>query len=260
MARPDLVPTMADTLDVVARAHSRGAGEGAGSGWRLRGTWSGPRLPGRANFQYCFSASDSHNRANIGRDHGRQPRRAAGGGIAAAAASTGSAAVHRHLFHLPVRRRRPGGAGASIANDPRADGADDIVVCDTLGQAIPAQVERRVAARCPKRPGHGASSTTATTPGGWASRTPLPPCRAEPTIVDGALGGLGGCPSPPARQGTPRPRTSCSPSARLAEPWTVRRARPPRRRDHRSTLDEPNRSRSRAGARSKAEAFEWVIR
>ncbi len=66
MARPDLVPPLADTLDVVAALEPQ----------ELDRCWIWVATPrhvekaaaaGARNFQYCFSASDSHNKANIGR-------------------------------------------------------------------------------------------------------------------------------------------------------------------------------------------------
>src|ERR1044071_9599875 len=64
MARPDLVPPLADPPHVGAALH---AGE-------LARCWIWVATPrhiekaaaaGARNFQYCFSASDSHNKANI---------------------------------------------------------------------------------------------------------------------------------------------------------------------------------------------------
>jgi hydroxymethylglutaryl-CoA lyase len=66
MARPDLVPPLADTLDVIA----------ALSPDELERCWIWVATPrhvekaaaaGARNFQYCFSASDSHNQTNIDR-------------------------------------------------------------------------------------------------------------------------------------------------------------------------------------------------
>ena len=66
MARPDLVPPLADTLEVV----------GALDPDELDRCWIWVATPrhiekaaarGARKFQYCFSASDSHNKANIGR-------------------------------------------------------------------------------------------------------------------------------------------------------------------------------------------------
>lgn len=66
MARPDLVPPLADTLEVIAALTPE----------ELARCWVWVATPrhiekaaaaGARNFQYCLSASDSHNKANIGR-------------------------------------------------------------------------------------------------------------------------------------------------------------------------------------------------
>ena len=66
MARADLVPTMANTLEVVQALTAE----------ELQKCWIWVATPGHVakaaaagarNFQYCLSASDSHNQANIGR-------------------------------------------------------------------------------------------------------------------------------------------------------------------------------------------------
>ena len=66
MARPELVPPMANTLEVVQSLTPD----------ELEKCWIWVATPGHVaraaaagarNFQYCLSASDSHNKANIGR-------------------------------------------------------------------------------------------------------------------------------------------------------------------------------------------------
>lgn len=66
MARPDLVPPMANTMEVIGELSAE----------ELQQCWIWVATPrhiekaaaaGARNFQYCFSASDSHNLANIGR-------------------------------------------------------------------------------------------------------------------------------------------------------------------------------------------------
>jgi hydroxymethylglutaryl-CoA lyase len=66
MARGDLVPPLADTLDVIAALEPD----------ELQRCWIWVATPrhvekaaaaGARKFQYCFSATDSHNKANIGR-------------------------------------------------------------------------------------------------------------------------------------------------------------------------------------------------
>lgn len=258
MARPDLVPTMADTLDVVAALTEEE---------RTR-VWVWVATPkhveraaaaGARNFQYCFSASDSHNRANIGRDTATSLD-AMPDAIAAAAAVDGNVQLCiATSFTCPFEGVIPIERFTSILDDPRTDGAVDVVVCDTLGQAHPSEVERRVGLAAQRRPGLGIVYHGHDT---WGLGVVNAAAAADggATVVDGALGGLGGCPFAPGASGNTATEDLVfafrpdwlNPGrfgelVRLGEEIT-------------STLDEPNRSRSRAGARSKAEAFEWVLR
>lgn len=257
MARPDLVPTLADTLDVVAALSP----EERNRVWVWVAT---PRHVERAaaagvrRFQYCFSASDSHNRANIGRD--TETSIAAMPDALAAAADVGGSVqlCVATTFTCPFEGEVPLARFERILDDDRTDGAVDVVVCDTLGQAHPAEVRRRVARAAELRPelgivyhGHdtwglGVANAAAAVEGGA-------------NVLDGALGGLGGCPFAPGASGNTaledlafalrpewvRPDTFGS-LVRLGEEIT-------------GALEEPNRSRARSGARSKAEAFEWVL-
>lgn len=257
MARPDLVPTMADTLDVVA-ALDDDARERV---WVWVAT---PRHVERAaaagvrNFQYCLSASDAHNRANIGRDTDTSLA-AMPDAIAAANAVGGRVQLCiATSFTCPFDGELPLERFASVLTDPRTDGAADVVVCDTLGQAHPAEVERRVALAAAERPGlglvyHGHDTW------GLGVANAIAAVAGGATVLDGALGGLGGCPFAPGASGNTatedlvfalRPdwlTTGAFASlVRLGEEVT-------------RALDEPNRSRARAGARSRAEAFPWVI-
>ena len=135
LARPDLVPPMADTLDVVAALTPD----------ELDRCWVWVATPrhvekaaaaGARNFQYCFSASDAHNRANIGRateaslaamPAAVEQARAVGGGIqlclataftcpfdgrstrAAGARDRERPAYRRRRRHRPLRHPRSGG-------------------------------------------------------------------------------------------------------------------------------------------------------
>ena len=145
-----------------------------------------------------------------------------------------------------------------IAADPRTAGAADIVVCDTLGQAVPAQVADLIQAFASEHPQR-------------RDRLPWPrhlgagcgehPCRDRGRRHDG--GRLAGrawrLPLRPRRQ---RQHLHRGPAVRhpagLAHP-----------RDAGvvveitekllAELGEPNRSKTAQGARSEAPAFEWVI-
>ena len=139
-----------------------------------------------------------------------------------------------------------------IANDPRTDGAADIVLCDTLGQAVPTQVTGLfdgVRERTPQRRivFHGHDTW------GLGVANTLAAIDAGATMVDGSLGGLGGCPFAPGASGNTStedllfatrpdwftPTTSWRRWWRLTEKMLAE-------------LGEPNRSKTAQGARSKS--------
>ncbi|WP_336244353.1 hydroxymethylglutaryl-CoA lyase [Microbacterium sp. JZ31] len=231
MARPDLVPTLADTLDVLA---------GLPQDQRER-VWVWVATPrhiekaaaaGARRFQYCFSASDSHNKANIGRTT-ETSLAAMPDAIAAAEAVGGSVqlCIATSLTcpfegEIPIERFR------SILVDPRTQGAVDVVVCDTLGQAHPGEVARRVGLAKQERPELGIVFHGHDTWGlGVANAAAAVDAGAD--VVDGALGVWAAARSPPVHPATPQPRTSPSPSVRTgststcSRPWCdwVRRSR-----------------------------------
>ncbi|PPF45385.1 hydroxymethylglutaryl-CoA lyase [Pseudoclavibacter sp. AY1F1] len=257
MARGDLVPPMANTIEVIE----------ALSPAELERSWVWVATPrhvekaaaaGAKNFQYCFSASDAHNQANIGRTAeaslAAMPdavalSQQAGGRIQLCIATS---------FTCPFDGQVAPGRVIEIANDPRAKGAADIVICDTLGQAHPAQVSSlisRVVAETPKREivFHGHDTWGAGVSNGLAA------VLAGASVVDGALGGLGGCPFAPGASGN----TATEDLLFAMRPdWLTpdRFARIVRTSEGLlSELGEPNRSKARQGARSKAQAFEWVL-
>ena len=144
MARGDLVPPLADTLDVIAALEPE----------ELERCWIWVATPrhiekaaaaGARNFQYCFSATDSHNKANIGRStedsvaampEAVRIAREVGGSIQLCIATA---------FTCPFEGVTDPERVIGIAADPRTAGADDIVVCDTIGQAVPTQVADLIA-------------------------------------------------------------------------------------------------------------------
>jgi hydroxymethylglutaryl-CoA lyase len=257
MARSDLVPTMANTLEVVAALTSA----------ELEKCWIWVATPGHVakaaaagakNFQFCLSASDSHNRANLGRD------------TAASLDSLPEAVKYSHgvggsiqlciatSFTCPFEGQVPEDRVISIANDPRAAGTTEIVICDTLGQAVPTQVTSLIARVRDETPlrkivYHGHDTW------GLGAANTLAAIQAGATMVDGALGGLGGCPFAPGASGN----TSSEDILFLTQPlWLTPDtfARLISLSDGLlAELEEPNRSKSAQGARSEAAAFEWVV-
>jgi hydroxymethylglutaryl-CoA lyase len=257
MARGDLVPPLADTLDVIAALTPD----------ELDRCWIWVATPrhvekaaaaGARRFQYCLSASDSHNKANIGRTTEGSVA-AMPDAIRIAHEAGGSmqlclATAFTCPFEGPIDPERVIG----IATDARTDGADDIVVCDTVGQAIPTQVADLVAllrAWTPQRRivFHGHDTW------GLGVANTLAAIGSGATMVDGSLGGLGGCPFAPGASGNTstedllfatRPDWFTPDTLGSMVEVTEKLL---------AELGEPNRSRTVQGARSKAKAFEWVI-
>jgi hydroxymethylglutaryl-CoA lyase len=257
MARADLVPPLADTTEVLAALTPE----------ELARCWIWVATPrhvekaaaaGARNFQYCLSASDAHNLANIGRatddslavmPDAVRIANDVGGEIQLCIATAFTCP-----FDGPVDPQRV----LDIASDARADGAADIVLCDTLGQAVPTQVADLVAAVRESTPQrrivfHGHDTW------GLGVANTLAAIDAGATMVDGCLGGLGGCPFAPGASGNTstedllfalRPEWF-TPDTLSALVHTTERLL--------ADVDEPNRSRTVQGAHSKAAAFEWVL-
>jgi hydroxymethylglutaryl-CoA lyase len=258
MARADLVPPMANTMEVIAELSTE----------ELRQCWVWVATPrhiekaaaaGATNFQYCFSASDSHNLANIGRTTEQSLAampdavalsEQAGGRIQLCIATSFTCPFEGQIAPEKVLR---------IANDARARGAADIVICDTLGQAVPAQVSQligRVRAETPERriAFHGHDTW------GQGVGNTLAAISSGATMVDGALGGLGGCPFAPGASGNTSSedllfatRPSWLNPAVFGQLVTISE-------QLLAELGEPNRSRALQGARSNAENFEWSMK
>ncbi|WP_084515138.1 hydroxymethylglutaryl-CoA lyase [Nocardia acidivorans] len=294
MARPDLVPPMANTLELVAALTPE----------ELARCWVWVATPrhvekaaaaGVRNFQYCFSVSDSHNKANIGRTTEEslaampaavEFARAVDGRIQLCLATTFTCP-----FEGPVDPARV----LAIARDPRAAGACDIVLADTLGQAHPGQVAALVGAVAAQRHSDTAAQRHSDTAaqrhsdtaaqrhsdtaaqGHWGCpehrivfhghdtwgmgvANSLAALAAGASVLDGSLGGLGGCPFAPGASGNTssedllfatRPEWFTPESLASLVPISERLL---------AELGEPNRSRTVEGSRSEAAAFEWVIR
>jgi hydroxymethylglutaryl-CoA lyase len=257
MARADLVPPLADTTEVLAALTPD----------ELARCWIWVATPrhvekaaaaGARNFQYCFSASDAHNLANIGRTTD-DSLAAMPDAVRIANELHGEiqlciATAFTCPFDGPVDPQRV----LDIASDPRADGAGDIVLCDTLGQAVPTQVTDLVAAVRESTPQrrivfHGHDTW------GLGVANTLAAIDAGATMVDGCLGGLGGCPFAPGASGNTSTEDLLfalrpdwfTPDTLSALVHTTERLL--------ADVDEPNRSRTLQGAHSKAAAFEWVL-
>jgi hydroxymethylglutaryl-CoA lyase len=198
LASPDRVPQMAGTLEVVA-ALSAAERERCWVWVATPGHVRRALAAGARNLQYCLSVSDAHNRANLGRDTAASldtiPE-----AVAAVAGAGGRiqlclATAFSCPFDGPVDPARV----LAIAADPRTAGTGDIVLCDTLGQAVPAEVGqlvRRVRDQRPRRIVFHGHDTW-----GQGLANAFAAVEAGAEMVDGALGGLGGCPFAPGAGG-----------------------------------------------------------
>ncbi|MBD8042840.1 hydroxymethylglutaryl-CoA lyase [Arthrobacter sp. Sa2BUA2] len=258
MARADLVPTMANTLEVV-RALTPEELEKCWIWVATPGHVAKASAAGARNFQYCLSASDSHNKANIGRTT-EESLAALPEAVKYAEAVNGKIQLCiATSFTCPFEAAVPQERVLSIANDPRADGTSDIVLCDTLGQAVPAQVAAlvtRVRDESPVRRivYHGHDTW------GLGVANTLAAIQAGAAMVDGALGGLGGCPFAPGASGNTSSEDilfATRPNWLTPEVFGGLVALSGKLLEE---LSEPNRSRAAQGAHSNAAAFEWVIR
>lgn len=257
MARPDLVPPVANTLEVVQALTPE----------ELSKCWIWVATPkhvakaaaaGATRFQYCLSASEAHNQANIGRSVEASldalPQAIAfaeqvGGQVQLCIATS---------FTCPFEGMVPPQRVIDIANDPRTAGTVDIVICDTLGQAVPAQVSGlidRILHETPRRRivFHGHDTW------GLGVANALAAIQAGATMVDGALGGLGGCPFAPGASGNSSSEDllfATRPAGLTAEKFG---ALVLLTEQLLADLGETNRSKAAQGARSKATAFEWTM-
>lgn len=257
MARGDLVPPMANTPELL----------NALTPDELARCWvwvATPRHVARAGdlgvtlFQYCLSVSTAHNEANLGR-----PTEASLDSLAVAVESASAVGGEAQLclataFTCPFTGPVDPDAVLKIVTDSRTAGTTDIVLCDTLGQAQPGQVRKLFASVAAAAPGrrlvyHGHDTW------GMGVANTLAAIDAGATMVDSALGGLGGCPFAPGASGNAATEDivfALNPS------WLnpdVFRQLVRLSSELLSMVDERNRSRAAQGARSKASAFPWVV-
>lgn len=261
MARPDLVPATADTLDLVAALEPD----------ELERCWVWVATPGHVRravdagvrrLQYCLSVSDAHNRANVGRD--AETSMAALPEALEVAARVG-ADVQLCLatsFTCPFEGPVDPDAVLDLVRDPRARGCSDVVVCDTLGQAHPGEVASlvgRVREAVDAMPGeigvvfHGHDTW------GMGVANALAALQAGADVVDGALGGLGGCPFAPGASGnTATEDLAFALRPGWLDPAALRRL-VELGEGVTAAVGEPDRSRAASGARSRATAFPWTF-
>ena len=263
MARPDLGPTHGQHDGRHRRTHTRGAQPLLGVGGHAAAR-AARRRGGRAQLPVLLLrlgfAQQGQHRPQAPRTAWPRCRRPS---EYARAAGGSHPVVHRDVVHPSVRgRRRPApGRRRSPRREEGTAGSDDIVVCGHARAGGAGQghfhLDRGETRGVGRR--SGASFSTVTTRGDWASPTPWPrSTRARRWWTVRSAGSVA-APSRPARAATPRPRTCCSrpgphwftPDGLAAMLDLTDKAL--------AELGEPNRSRTAQGARGNATAFEWVV-
>lgn len=256
MARPELVPAMANSADVIAMLTPT----------ELEHSWVWVATPsqlsraaeaGAIRFQFCLSASESHNRANVNRSVD-----ASLDGLAEAVRLSAELGGQIHLalatsftcpFEGHVRRDRV----LAIATDLRVVGVTNVVLADTIGQAVPGEVAALVA-----DVGEELTSALVAFHGhdtwGLGVANSMAALNAGAAFVDGTLGALGGCPFAPGASGNTSledllfaARPNLFPPSLFRELLRVSE-------ELLGRLEEPNRSRAFEGATITVGPFPWA--
>ncbi|GAA3434856.1 hydroxymethylglutaryl-CoA lyase [Kutzneria kofuensis] len=255
VVRPDRVPSMADTLDVVAALDP----DTLDRCWVLVPNATGARRAidaGLRQIQYVLSVSPSHNKANVGCDVEQSLD-----GLAAAVALGREHGVPVQValataFTCPFEGQTPEDAVLAVVTDSRVAGVDSVVLCDTIGQAVPAHVAGLTAAVCEVAGSvwfHGHDTW------GLGVANTFAAVGAGAVAVDASLGGLGGCPFAPGASGN----TALEDVLYALRPsWltpTAYHRLVARGQDLLAELGEPSRSRAADGATRSPGSHPWAL-
>jgi isopropylmalate/homocitrate/citramalate synthase len=190
--RADRVPQMAAAEEVVAAIEGRDGTEFSGLVLNGKGYERFAATEGLDRVNVTLGATESFNRRN-----GEMSREEALAQIDAvlAAASVPATATISVAFGCPFEGEVDEGDVVALAERL---GAEEIVLADTIGVAVPSQVRRlveRVRGLC-KRAGFLGHNTRNT---GYANA--LAALEAGAEVLDSSVGGLGGCPYAPRASG-----------------------------------------------------------
>ena len=199
VVRPDRVPPMADTLEVVRQLDRATLARG----WVWVPNLTGARRAveaGAVNLQYAMSVSESHNRANVGCSV-----QASLDGLAESARYAAEHGVRLQFglataFSCPFEGPTPPDAVLAAVEDPRAADVASLVLCDTIGQAVPDQVGA-LTARVRRIAGERGLVFHGHDTWGLGVANSIAAIAAGADTVDASLGGLGGCPFAPGASG-----------------------------------------------------------
>jgi isopropylmalate/homocitrate/citramalate synthase len=195
--RDDLVPAMAGAEEVVAALPAAGSVTWAGLVLNERGY---DRLAATAltEVHVSFGVTETFQQRNAGSSVEE--------GVARALAVVGRARTDARRvtvtlscsFGCPYEGAVDPDVVHDLATRAAAGGADEVVLADTIGVAAPTEV-RRLVARCIGDVGPTGVHLHDTR--GTALACVLAAIEAGAVVVDGSVGGVGGCPFAPGAQG-----------------------------------------------------------
>jgi isopropylmalate/homocitrate/citramalate synthase len=190
--RADRVPQMAGAEEVVAAIERRDGTEFSGLVLNAKGYERFAATEGLGRVNVTLGATESFNRRN-----GEMSREEALAQVDAvlAAASVPATATISVAFGCPFEGEVDEGEVVALAERL---GADEVVLADTIGVAVPSQVRRLVerVRGLGKRAGfHGHNTRNS----GYANA--LAALEAGAEVLDSSVGGLGGCPYAPRASG-----------------------------------------------------------
>jgi isopropylmalate/homocitrate/citramalate synthase len=190
--RPDRIPQMAGAEEVVAAIERRDGTEFSGLVLNAKGYERFAATERLDRVNVTLGATESFNRRN-----GEMSREEALAQVDAvlAAASVPATATISVAFGCPFEGEVDEGEVAALAERL---GAEEIVLADTIGVAVPSQVRRLVerVRGLGKRAGFHGHNTRNT---GYANA--LAALEAGAEVLDSSVGGLGGCPYAPRASG-----------------------------------------------------------
>ena len=199
--RPDRVPAMADADEMVARTMPATPGDGPVR-WGLvlnpRGV-DRALAAGLGHLQFVLSVSETHNQHNAGRSVDRSLDE-----LAAIRARVGDDAVLELTlstsFGCPYEGPIAPAAVLAVVERALAIGVDGMSLADTIGTGIPSEVKQLVTEAVALAGAVPVGAHLHDTRG-LAIANGLAALEAGAVRLDGAVGGLGGCPFAPGASG-----------------------------------------------------------
>jgi isopropylmalate/homocitrate/citramalate synthase len=190
--REERVPQMAGAEEVVATIDRRDGTEYSGLVLNVKGYERFAASGGLDRVNVTLGATESFNRRNG--EMSREEALAQVGAVLAAASVPATATISV-AFGCPFEGEVDEGEVVALAE--RLD-ADEVVLADTIGVAVPSQVGRLVerVRGLGKRAGFHGHNTRNT---GYANA--LAALEAGAEVLDSSVGGLGGCPYAPRASG-----------------------------------------------------------